>query len=69
MKKKRSGGNLFLSIVAGECIAENIIYQEAKIRALPPKLAELEDKVKKGPKLGGPNQGRFPASLEKQVGC
>ena len=53
MKKKRSGGNLSLSIVAGECIAENIIYQEAKIRALPPKLAELEDK----------------ASLEKQVGC
>ena len=36
--------------LAGECLAENIIYQ-AKIKALPPKRAELEDEVVMDPRL------------------
>ena len=34
----------------GECLAENIIYQ-AKIEALPPKRARLEDEVEKDPRV------------------
>ena len=37
--------------MAGECLAENIIYQ-AKIKALPPKRAELEDEELMDPRLG-----------------
>ena len=37
--------------LAGECLAENIIYQ-AKIKALPPKRAELEDEELMDPRLG-----------------
>ena len=36
--------------LAGECLAENIIYQ-AQIKALPPKRAELEDEVVMDPRL------------------
>ena len=36
--------------LAGECLAENIIYQ-AKIKALPPKRARLEDEVEKDPRV------------------
>ena len=36
--------------LAGECLAENIIYQ-AQIKALPPKRAELEDEVERDPRL------------------
>ena len=36
--------------LAGECLAENIIYQ-AKIKALPPKRAELEDEELMDPRL------------------
>ena len=37
--------------LAGECLAENIIYQ-AQIKALPPKRAELEDEELMDPRLG-----------------
>ena len=36
--------------LAGECLAENIIYQ-AKIEALPPKRARLENEVEKDPRV------------------